>query len=404
MDHLLSQSVNEDRKARVLSFACLILCGLLTVILGIQYIMPDMLVTLLKPIFVAACLVSLPIHYYKLSCFRPLAYLAVYYVFVLLAHPITNMTLSTFISFELFLVFFFFAGLRKWSKREIAWILRTVCIGCSIQAAIVLGSNPELLRSSGNAHILYLGVELNRNTAAFGIAPGGVSAIFLLFFDDRAGAVRLKRMGYLAGAALCMFTVLAIGCRSAFFSMAGGLLIMYWQKTGSVESRRKRRNQRALLILGIIVVYLIALTVTEGTYSARLLQFGENFDDSGRRVYWRIAWERIMETPVFGGGFDNMPHSLYLGTHNSFLTIMLYGGFIAVAFVALSFLLCIRESIRCRNLLPLAFMAETLMHSMTEPGFDYYAYIPLCLTAILLRYIQYQSDDVSTMFLYESGY
>ena len=395
--------MGEDGKARTLSFACLTFCGLLTAIFGILYIMPDMLVTLLKPILVVACLVPLPLRYYRIGCFRPLVYLAVYYVFVLLAYPITSTAVTTFISLELFLVFFFFAGLRKWSKREIAWILRTVCIGCSIQAAFVLGSNPELLGSSRNAYIMYLGAELNRNTAAFGCAPGGIGAIFLFFFDDRVGAVRFKRVGYLVCAAFCTFTVLAIGCRSAFLSMAGGLLIMYWQKTGSVESRRKRANQRALLILGIVVVYLIALAVTAGTYSARLLQFGESFDDSGRRTFWRIAWERIMETPAFGGGFDNMPSSLYIGTHNAYLTIMLYGGFTAAVFVALSFLLCIRESIRCRNLLPLAFMTETLMHSMTEPGFDYYAYIPLCLTAILLRYIQYQNEDVSTIFLYRSG-
>ena len=42
--------MGEDRRARSLSFACLTFCALLTVILGIQYILPEMLVTLLKPI------------------------------------------------------------------------------------------------------------------------------------------------------------------------------------------------------------------------------------------------------------------------------------------------------------------------------------------------------------------
>ena len=56
------------------------------------------------------------------------------------------------------------------------------------------------------------------------------------------------------------------------------------------------------------------------------------------------------------------------------------------------------EMIKGRNLIPLAFVAELFCHTYTEPSMDYYAYIPLVLAYILVRYSRYKSSDTRGLF------
>ena len=123
-------------------------------------------------------------------------------------------------------------------------------------------------------------------------------------------------------------------------------------------------------------------------------------DDSGRGRLWDKAWDMIDENPVFGGGFDywddNSGESL--GTHNTFLTIMVMSGYVGGILFALFLSAVFLDLLRVRNLIPLAFLMELLMHSYTESGMDYYAYIPLILALVLARYISYQSDDITSLF------
>ena len=93
---------------------------------------------------------------------------------------------------------------------------------------------------------------------------------------------------------------------------------------------------------------------------------------------------------------DNSGESL--GTHNTFLTVMVMSGYVGGVLFALFLIAVFLDLLRVRNLIPLAFLMELLMHSYTESGMDYYAYIPLILALVLARYISYQSDDITSLF------
>ena len=60
---------------------------------------------------------------------------------------------------------------------------------------------------------------------------------------------------------------------------------------------------------------------------------------------------------------------------------------IALSVVAF-FVIAAIELIRSRSLVPLAFFVEALFHFLTEPGMDYYAYIPFVLAFVIQRYCQ----------------
>ena len=87
-----------------------------------------------------------------------------------------------------------------------------------------------------------------------------------------------------------------------------------------------------------------------------------------------------------------------MGTHNTFLTFMVSTGWIGGILLGLFLIAAVFEMLKTRNLIPVAFMAEVLLHSWAEPGMDYYAYIPLTLAFIITRYLQYQSNNLERIF------
>lgn len=87
-----------------------------------------------------------------------------------------------------------------------------------------------------------------------------------------------------------------------------------------------------------------------------------------------------------------------MGTHNSFLTTMLYSGFVGGGLLALFFLSLLLSALKTKNYLSISFWIEAFMHSMTEGSLDYYAYIPLVLASITLLFGQSHRNGVASIF------
>lgn len=389
--------LNSRRNSQA-SFACGLLCVILFIVLGILPKIPSSITRLLRPAFIAISVITLSrCRYYNLGATKCHVVSLVYYTLIFFSHAITSKTIDAYVSIMLFILFFVFVANRNWSRREIVLILFTIVIACDVQSTILLYSNPGMLRNSSSQHLDFLGAVLNRNASAFAVTPGAICAMFLLLYDKhRRGYTKIAF--FAISCLLCSFTIFAIGCRSAFASAAVGLFCVIWQKTKESNNYQERFGQRLLTVVLVLVVFFSAMYVSRGTYSSRLFDFGGG--GSGRESLWEEAWELIDEKPIFGGGFDYWESTGHrMGTHNAFLTTMVSSGWIGGILLGLFFLLTLIEIMQTHNLIPLGFIAELLLHSWTEPGMDYYAYIPLMLAFILTRYIQYKNKKLDSIFI-----
>lgn len=362
-------------------------------IFGIVPILPGTLVTILKPLFIATCLLFGGYGYYRMGYEKWQVVLLAYLVLIFIANYVTDPCWNDFLSMVLFALFYLFAGLRIWTTREIRCFFYVLAICCSVYSLIVLFSNNGLFQIGGNQHIKYLSVTMNRNNCAFAVAPGAVSSVFIFLFDKK---MELMKRAFCIGAiVICSFTIIALSCRSAFLSAASGVFLIVWAYYGNNTGRRTQIGKRLLFIGFILVSAYVLMLVLSGTNSARLFDYQE----SGRDGLWKDAWSLIQRKPIIGGGFNYWSKSGQLmGTHNTFLSIMLISGYIGGAFLTMWILSMMRECLRFRNAIALAFAMEMVCHSISESGLDYYAYVPLILTSILLRYSEYINYDYRTIF------
>lgn len=368
---------------------CRFLCIILFCVLGILPVIPSAVTQLFRPLFILLCLLWKDEKgAYPLLSNKWRAVSIAIYTVVLLVHPITSNARTTYISIETFILFYIFATSRMWSKKEIYYLLLTVIIACDIHGFVSFISNAGLLHVGSSQHIEFFNYIENRNPVAFALVPGVYSGLFLLFFYKNEKL--FKRIIYIGSIVLCAYCVLALGCRSAFYSaVAGGVLIM-WEWTKLNNSTDRFFKVLVLVILGFIVLQIV-LSVVGDSYSARLFSFGKEGRDTGRSDIWEDAWQLIKQKPVFGGGFDYWVSNHPMGTHNTFLLVLLYAGFIGATVFGLFTLSLLKEVWDVRSAVPLAFLSEVLFHCMSETTFDYYAHIPLILGVVILRFLQFQS-------------
>lgn len=108
-----------ERNNERITLPCIALCGLIFVILGFFHVVPENIVTIVKPLFIEICIVFHRTGFSRFSNFKWMALLIVYYVMLLLFSKINSLTVNTFISLKLFAVFFMFAACKIWSPKEI---------------------------------------------------------------------------------------------------------------------------------------------------------------------------------------------------------------------------------------------------------------------------------------------
>lgn len=379
-----------------ISFVCVVLCAILFAVLGVLPKIPASITQVFRPIFIFFSFFVIRRGFYPLGAAKWQIVNLVYYTIILISNPITSTAITIYISIVLFGFFFICAVSIPWNKREIALLFFVVVLACDIQVLGILYSNPHLLTSGGNQHIYFLGVQLNRNPVAFAITPGVLSSLFILLYGKGKG-LSLRTVFSAVSFLLCSYLVFALGCRSAFLSAVVGALLIMWQKTKDGRNSQDRFSRRVFLLIFVLLVLFLALNLASGNYSERLFDLK---NDSGRDEIWEYAWTLIDAKPVFGGGFDYWAEGgLDMGTHNSVITIILYSGYVGGALLIIFLIALLAECLKVRNLVPLAYLAEMLYHTYSESSMDYYAYIPMILAFVLLRYMKYRNKDLYTLFI-----
>lgn len=373
---------------RELTVACLFLCALLFLILGILPITPGGITRFYRPAFIFIAAFSL-YRYYPLQSSRWQLMLGLYYFIIYICRQITGHSTETFISHELFIAFFILAAGRRWSRREINLILDTVIFSCGVQAAVVLISNSFLLHAGSQQHIHYLWISTNRNPIAFAIVPGAVASLLKLIYCSKGWKTDLLRGYWIFSFLLCTYDVFAIGCRSAFYSLGLGMACIVWERVKRTRNPAEKIIQELIIITMVLVGITLLMRIASGAYSSRLF----TLEDSGRKDIWDRAMELIREKPLFGGGYDYWEEAGYrIGTHNTFITFLLEGGAVAAAIAVFHLVFLALEVLGSGSLIPFAFMVETVLHMMTESGMDYYAYLPLIFCIMLANYSRYQGS------------
>lgn len=369
-----------------ISIPCFALCVLFIVILGVLPLAPDSIVQLLKPVFIVLCLLPSRSGYYRLSFEKWLIILMIYLTLILFFFPGGT---YGYYSMLLFAVFFVVAAMRRWNPREIQWIITVVAFSCTVYAVVINYGNSGLLHNDGNQHISFLSESLNRNAAAFSVVPGALCAAILYFYSNHR---TIARLSYAVAFMICFYTVIALSCRSAFLSVSTGTFLVIWQAAG--KTKNKQFNRIALVLFSVILLFLL-MRLLSGTNSSRLFDFSE----TGRDSQWETAERLIRAKPVFGGGFSYWVSSgQAMSTHNTFLTVMVTSGFVGGAILFIMMASMIIECLRAGAILSLAFAMEMIFHSISESGLDYYAYIPMLLATILLRYCESPHHSVETLF------
>ncbi|MCF0137993.1 MAG: O-antigen ligase family protein [Oscillospiraceae bacterium] len=383
-----NRNLEQDNK---ISLACWVLCGILVIILGILPMSPPLITQPLRPIFIAVCFLLPTTYLYRMKGEKLQIVYMLYTLVTLVAFPLTGSSISAYISLLLFGTFYICVATRIWTAREIGLVINTIIAACTIYGIILLISTPSLL-TYGPQRINFFAYTINRNTSAFCIVPGALCSILALLYCPSGK----RRLVYAGTGIICSALLVIIACRSAFLSLAGGGFLIAWQRASDSGSPQEKFKTRASVILLFLIAAAALYAASAGTNSMRLFDLT---DSTGRDEIWEEAWKIINEKPVFGGGFDRWANTGHrMATHNAFLTIMVASGYTGGILMALFIASVFAEALKIGNLIPVAFLAELVCHSYSEPGFDYFAYIPLVLAAMLMRFIQNQNRDLRVIF------
>lgn len=382
-----------NKYEKALSIPGVTLCALLLTLLGYLPGLPSSTSQFLRPAMIAICFVIPAQGYYRFSMTdKALTAYLTYFLFVFLSHPITKSSALAYGAVFLFGVFFIVLSNRVWTKREIQLFMFSAAIACTYFAVNLYIANPDMLHNHPYDGFTIYGHRVNDNTAAFEITPGLLCSLALfLFHKPRNEKKRFQnavvRTALLVSAVFCMYVMFCIGARSAFLSAIVGTILICWQKT---KHYRSKWTARIIIVILLIVFIVVGTIATEGTHSARLFDFKNMDDTNGRDELAEQAWPMIHKKPIFGGGYDywEQEGGSELGTHNTFLTILVEGGYTGGLFLVLFLVSFIMELLSTRNLLLISFSVEAVFHTLTESDLDYFAYIPLLIAFVLLRYSQ----------------
>ena len=383
-----------NREGNGLSIPCVLLCLMMVAVLGYLPALPSSISQVFRPILIILCFLIPSKLYYRFSITDKMLvlYLA-YFMLVFLAHPITKDTAMAYGAVLLFGLFFIVLAKRYWNKREIQAVLFSVALASTIFAVILYRENPDMLHNHPYGGFTFRGYHINDNAAAYELVPGILCSLTLFLFHHPHHAQKQRwavfvQIALFFSAVFCMFVVFCIGARSAFFSAVLGSVCIFYQKTRTYHSSSARMRALVIMVLSLVILIGVGMHVTEGTHSARLFDIESLDDDNGREDLADEAWPMIHKKPLFGGGYDYWAEEggSKLGTHNTFLTVMVRGGYTGGIFLFLFLLAVLIETVSTKNFLLIAFPVETVLHTLTESDLDYFAYIPLLILFILMRY------------------
>lgn len=376
----------------------IVLCAVLILLLGFLPKISAFSV-FLRPAVIAVCLVfNIRVHYaYSTTTKIAFAFLF-YYILIYLANPLTKSAAWSAVSIVLFIVFFVVVTSHIWNRRELLAILISTIVAGDIMAIVILNGNSELLKGEGVSYLSFLGSAIITNTAAFCIVPGTVSSLLLFLFGKKKSKV--IKVALLASYGFCFFVLFCISCRCAFYSTVMASCLLVYEKIKNYKNVSKRLAAGVLIIVVIAGLFSFAIIKSEGRNTDRLFGKEAITNDNGRGDLAEKAIELYKQKPVFGGGLDywELESGEKTGTHNAFLTTIVESGTIGGIILALFLLSAFIEMVRSRSMIPLALAAEAFLHSYTEPSLDYYVYIPLALSFVVMRYARYNKIPVREIF------
>lgn len=375
---------------RMVSVPCIILCAVIVLIVGLLPLLPRIFTILIRPFAIGSCvLFACDVRYPTTHASRTLYLFLAYVTIVFLFHKFTTNAVTDYISMVLFGLFFIVETNRIWSEDEIQLIIRITAAAGLFCSIVLLHDNGSLRAMAGDSVLRFFGHLKNRNTLAFSIVPSVLSSTLLLF-NDKKRDVPMTGVFYLLSMLVSGYTVIATGARSASLAMLGGMVLIGVEFTNnSADARERLMHKLVGVLLGAIVIFAI-LKITEGTASERI--FKDLDDLNGREELWQFSRELIRAKPIFGGGFDYWTDmgGANLGTHNTYYTVMVISGYTGAFFLTVFLGTVLVELISSNNLIPLAFALEFFIHTYSESGLDYYAYLPLILAYIIYNYNKFQ--------------
>lgn len=384
-----------DREVTIPAF---VLCTIIALVLGITPMVPSAITKILKPIMIGICFLIPGKYAYKAN--KTITFFAIYLFYmtlVFLSHDITSATFNGWMSAILFGVFFIVVSQRMWGTKEILFIFITAFFASLLYTALLHHYNHDLYHAS--EALMFHGEEINANAAVYTICPGALCGVVLFLYDNKKEKYyAAKKTVILVGVLLCFYTLICLGQRGAFFSFSIGSVLMIWEKCGA--NSRSKTQYRMLLVIIIAIGLIAAPRITEGSRAERLFDYEELFDDNGRDDLNDRAKEMINEKPFFGGGYDRWERESgkELGLHNGFLYIMVIGGYTAGFLIGFFFLSMFAETTRKKSLIPIAFVIAAGIHLFEDSGLDYFSYIPMILSYILIRNAEFRAYRVTDVF------
>jgi len=174
-----------------------------------------------------------------------------------------------------------------------------------------------------------VGIPLASGFARFAAVPAVVA--YVMLWRDRLGWRRAFWAALFAGACLLIYMLQS---RGATFSLAFALVVATYVLGG-----RTRMVGLAAVLLGAAAVALefvphesadhVYLHLTRGERASQIA------DMTGRTWYWAQGWKHIVESPVFGYGFQSDRFLRVGHIHDTYLYALLTAGFVGlVPFVA----------------------------------------------------------------------
>jgi O-antigen ligase len=153
----------------------------------------------------------------------------------------------------------------------------------------------------------------------------------VLFFAARQETDRQKATAFYLLALLCLILALATFSRAAIGSAAISVLLIFGQTKGRLASI-------TAIILAAVLFFVFRDQVVRVLEYVRLVNFTP---DLGRFNIWSLAWQRILNNPLFGVAPGGVPLELaeigVYHAHNTVLNTALESGLLAGALIALIF-------------------------------------------------------------------
>lgn len=373
-------------------------CLFLFLIMGLTPFLNSLTTNIIKPLMIIICLVIPRKYPFRINkAIWAFYFYLLYMTFVLFTHRITKATVVYWASIVLFAVFFIVISQRKWSAKEICTIFATVFFASVVYSIVISFYNHDIFHTT--EMLMVNGKKVNSNAVSYTLSPSVLCGLVLLFYyRNRFKPTFLLKILITFLVIWEVIILLALGQRGGFFGACFGAALIIWEYLGT--------KGEAKVFLRVIMIVFLSFTlylgpiIAKDTHATRLFDYENLLDDNGRDDLHARAIEMIHEKPVFGGGYGSWEREsgISLSVHNGVLAVMVIGGYTAGILVGLFLLLFIKDILRGRSLVPVAFLCPAMIHLFEDSGFDYYSYIPMILAYILVLNAEYRRRPVTDIF------